>query len=156
MHEPANAAPRSAGYVVVPVGLAGFVVGCFLPYSAVIGTGPGRATASLYRLVVLSGETILQTVGGLLYLFAGVATLAVIAVAGLVGGRRSTPVALAAVTVAWSLWELGILLFQSRFVSPSETGYWVLLISVLVVAASTIAVWVAARPNLREPPHTSR
>jgi hypothetical protein len=149
MHEPSATAPRSAGYVVVLLGLTGFVVGCFLPYSTALTGAQGSTTVSLYQLVVESGETFVQTVGGLLYLFAAVATLAVIAVAGL-GGRRWAPVALAAVTVAWSLWELGILLFQSRFVSQSETGYWVLLISILVVAAGAVLVWVSARAALRD------
>ena len=149
MHEPAATAPRSAGYVVVLLGLAGFVVGCFLPYSEALTGAQGPTTVSLYQLVVESGETFVQTVGGLLYLFAAVATLALIAFAGL-GGRRWAPVALAAVTVAWSLWELGILLFQSRFVSQSETGYWVLLISVLVVAVGTLVVSLSVPGVLRE------
>lgn len=143
VHERPSAAPRSAGYVIVLVGVAGFVVSCFLPWAEVIGGN--LAPDSLYRLVVRTEGSFAEQLGGFLYLFAGAATIGLIAIIGVVGGRRWTPVALAAVAVAWSLTWVGTLLYQSGFFTPHRSGYWSLLISVLVVALGTIVVWASPR-----------
>ena len=84
--------------------------------------------------------------GGFLYLFGGVATLAWIAIAG-IRGSRWTRTALAAVTVAWSLTWIGSLLGISRlaFDVPRRVGWWVLLLGVAVVVIGTIVTWISDR-----------
>ena len=139
---------RLIGYVVVLVGAAAFVVGCFLPYLQY--RQPGIGSVSLYRLysVTLGGEG--TSVGGALVLFAGTATLAWVAVAGLRGGEDWTRRALAAVVVAWSLTWIGSLLNHSQFGVPRVAGYWILLLSVLVVLVGTILVWMPPRGEVPE------
>src|SRR5262245_34551103 len=75
------AASHPAGYVVVLLGVVGFVVSCFLPFygGPILGAGE---SVSLYRLVVdppIGGGL----VGGVLYLFAGAATVGVISLIGI-------------------------------------------------------------------------
>jgi len=110
MNERPSAGSGVVGYVIVLVGVAGFVLSCFLPYTTfgvVVGGGsPASSTFSFYRLITRNtpGGGTLQYVGGLLFLFGGAATVAWVALAGLRHGhheRRRTPSILVAVTVAW-------------------------------------------------------
>jgi len=137
------------GYVIVLVGAFAFVVSCFLPYFHLAdGTYPTSPSwGSFYRLEVLRpGGTAFGHLGGFLFLFAGIATIASIALAGLSGARRWTSVALVAVAIAWSLTWIGTLLNFSQLLGPSRgVGYWLQLISVLVVAGGTIRVWSSVR-----------
>jgi hypothetical protein len=139
----------SAGYVVVLVGAVTFVVGSFLPYW---GSTMGGAAGSLsfFRLVVLPPfqradfdlVDLIANVGGFLYLFGGVATLAWIAIAG-IRGSRWTRSALAAVTVAWSLTWIGSLFANTRLAPSRRAGWWVLLLGVVVVVVGAIVIWIS-------------
>lgn len=123
--------------MVVLVGVAGFVLSCFLPYAQLIDR-----PFSYYRLVTMNLRP-LQYVGGLLFLFGGAATVEWVALSGLRHGqheRRRTPSILVAVTVAWSLSWIGILIS----VAGDRLGFWTMLISVCVVIVGTIVVWVYA------------
>ena len=139
--------PRwEVGYLVVLVGVVGFIVSCFLPY---LFLGVTRSM-SLYQLVVRAGfsQTVVQIIGGFLQLFAGAGTVALIALAGTRHGRhahRWLPFALAAATAAWSLTWIGVLLSQSQIVGSEGVGYWSALVSLGVVIVGTIVVWVFAR-----------
>jgi hypothetical protein len=135
--------------VVVLIGAVGFVVSCFLPYTNF--ALPPADSWSLYRVAVLGPGNTAQHVGGFLYLFAGVATIAWISLSGLLRPRRWTPFALVAVSVAWSLAWIGSLVNQSGFLNPYPVGYWSLLVSIGVVLVGTIVVWVSARVGVREP-----
>jgi hypothetical protein len=103
VHERRSERSRPTGYLVVLIGAMGFVVSCFLPYLdyQVLPSQPGPP--SLYRLIMLTSRTLAERAGGFAYLFAGVATLASVAIAGIRGTRPWTPFALTAVTTAWSL-----------------------------------------------------
>jgi len=139
----------STGHAVVLLGAAAFVVGCFLPYYDYRPIAAG--SMSLYRLTLFSPGDPATNWGGSLFLFAGVATVAWIAVAGIRGSGGWTRPALAAVTVAWSLTWFGILLGASGFGTPRVVGYWVLLLSLGVVVIGTILVWVSTRSDASEP-----
>jgi hypothetical protein len=135
--------PSASGYVIVLLGVAGFVVGCFLPFSG----GPAEETISLFRLILFSAETLIEQMGGWLNLFAGAATVGVIALLGIGRRRAWTPRALVAGTAAWTLAWIGILMAFG----PHEVGYWVLLASMGMAILGTVAVWVSARAHAREP-----
>jgi hypothetical protein len=137
------------GYVVVLLGAAAFVAGLFLPYFDYSDISPMRS-ASLYRLMMFGPGGPAADVGAFLNLFAGVATLAWIAIAGVRGSAGWTRPALAAVTIAWSLTWIGTLLGASGFGTPRLIGFWVLLLSVGVVMIGTIVVWVSAQGNVAE------
>jgi hypothetical protein len=100
---------------------------------------PGRGTAPY--------------VGGLLFLFGGAATVGWVALAGLRHGhheRRRTPSILVAVTVAWSLSWIGLLVNASGFYED-EVGFWSMLVSAGLVIVGTIVVWVSTRHTAQEP-----
>jgi hypothetical protein len=78
------------GYLVVLLGVAGFVLSCFLPYTQFFD----QVSISYYRLATASRGGTLEYVGGLLLMFGGTATVAWVALAGLRHGqheRRQTP-----------------------------------------------------------------
>ena len=146
MNERSFAGSGVVGYVVVLVGVAGFIVSCFLPY---LFLGVTRSM-SLYQLVVRAGfsQTVVQIIGGFLQLFAGAGTVAWIALAGTRHGRhahRWLPFALAAATAAWSLTWIGVLFSQSQIVGSEGVGYWSALLSLVVAIVGTVVVSVSAR-----------
>jgi hypothetical protein len=113
---------------------------------------PAEASSDpMYRLMMFSPGGPVASVGGVLSLFAGVATLAWVAIAGVRGTRDWTRPALAAVTIAWSLTWVGTLFSVSGSLPPLRMGYWVLLVSVGVIAIGTIMVWVSARADAPKP-----
>jgi hypothetical protein len=153
MNERTPARVRS-GYVISLIGALAFVVSCFLPYEEILTAGAhgtGSDSVSFYRVLSLGQPTPLTRAGAFLFLFAGAATTAWIAVEGIRRGPRWAPSALFGASIAWSLTWLGLLLNQSRFSDFSTllAGYWALLVSVGVVAVGAIAVWVSARPGRR-------
>ena len=80
--------PRwGVGYLVVLAGSAGFVASSFVPYYGG-GVGPGFGTVSLYQQGSF-GDSVGWYLGSLLFLFGGVATVALLAIAGVT--RRGTP-----------------------------------------------------------------
>ncbi len=141
--------PSASGYVIVLLGVAGFVVGCFLPYLSG-NLLPGEGTVSLFRLIWLGAEKPIEQVGVLLQVFAGAATVGVIALLGIGRRRAWTPHALIAGAAAWTLTWIGVLIGQTAFGSY-EVGYWVLLASMGVAIIGTVVVWVSARAHAREP-----
>jgi hypothetical protein len=153
MNQRPSAGSGVVGYVIVLVGVAGFVLSCFLPYTKFLD----HVSISYYRLVTMSRGGTLESVGGILFLFGGTATVAWVALAGLRHGqheRRRTPSILPAVTVAWSTSWIGILVSVSGGFGH-EVGYWSMLVSVGVVIAGTIVVWVLARRSADEPDSAS-
>jgi hypothetical protein len=151
MNERPSAGSGVVGYMLVLVGVAGFIVSCFLPY---LFLGVTRSM-SLYQLVVRAGfsQTVVQIIGGFLQLFAGAGAVAWIALAGTRHGRhahRWMPFALAAATAAWSLTWIGVLLSQSQIVGSEGVGYWSALLSLVVAIVGTVVVWVSARRNAHE------
>jgi len=135
----------STGYVVVLLGAVAFVVGLFLPY---YDYEVSPFSASLYRTMMIYPEGAVASVGAFLFLFAGVTTLAWVALAGVRGSEGWTRSALVAVTIAWSLTWFGILLGAARFGTPLLVGFWVLLLSVGVVVIGTIMAWVSPRAEV--------
>jgi hypothetical protein len=159
VEETASRRSSALGYLVVLLGVAGFVLGCFLPYTTVPSVGvQGPVTSvpaySYYRLVTyIPGGGTTHYVGELLFLFGGAATLAWVALAGLRQGQhehRRTPSILVAVTVAWSLSWIGVLVSGWRFFDY-EVGFWLMVVGIGVVIAGTIVVWVSARHTAHEP-----
>jgi hypothetical protein len=141
----------SPGYAVVLLGAALFVTSCFLPYTGF--PSPAERTLSLYEQVTLPNSGA-SDLGALLYLFGGVATLAVVAsVALLRGGRgRGLPFLLIGAVAAWSLTWIGIL-WQFRTVSglfSLKFGFWLQAVSIGVVVIGTIVVWLETRSELRD------
>jgi len=115
--------PSVNGYVIVLLGVVGFVVGCFLPYLS--GNFlPAEGTISLFRLIWLGAGRPFEQVGGVLYLFAGAATVGVIALLGIGLRRAWTPPALVTGAAAWTLTWIGVLMNQAGF-GPHAVGYWV-------------------------------
>jgi hypothetical protein len=118
------------GYLVVLVGAVGFVVRCFLPYLGGESLLPMGGSVSLYRLTSFGNDG-LERLGGLLYLFAGAATVGVIALAGIGRPREWTRYALVAGTAAWTLTWIGILItrqnsVRTRWVTGRCSQAWVL------------------------------
>ena len=65
MNERRSAGSGVVGYAIVLVGVAGFVLSCFLPYSSFgPANGLSRSTTSYYEVITLGGRTRLQYVGG--------------------------------------------------------------------------------------------
>jgi hypothetical protein len=142
--------PSASGYVIVLLGVVGFVVGCFLPFLSGVIVSPGEDSVSLIRLLWTPAEGLLDHLGALLNLFAGAATAGVVALLGVGRQRGCTPNALVAGVAAWTLTWIGVLLNQAGF-GPHDVGYWVLLASMGVAIVGTVVVWVSARAHAREP-----
>ena len=66
------------------------------------------------------------------------------------GTRRRTPSTLLAVTIAWSLSWIGLLLSLSG-PFEHEVGYWSMLVSVGVVIVGSVVAWVFGRRTAHEP-----
>jgi hypothetical protein len=139
------------GYVVVLLGVVGFVVGSFLPYFGGAFLPPPEGAISLYRLISGGPGTTFEHLGGVLSLFAGAAIVGAIALWGVIRPRTWTPPALVAGAAAWTLTWIGVLISQGTF-GPHEVGYWVLLASLSVAIAGTIVVvLVTVRTRGRAP-----
>ena len=143
----------STGYVVVLVGAVAFVVSVFLPYYGYSAPTPGgQRSLSLVRLYMVREGGLVTGAGWLLHLFAGVAILAGIAIAGIRDERRWTPAAIAAASGVWSLMWIGTLAGASGILSPHLVGYWFAFLSIGVVVVGTVLVWARARSEGREQP----
>jgi hypothetical protein len=132
--------PWWAGYLVVLAGAAGFVVSCFVPF---LGGGllpPPSNTVSLWQQGP-PGDSVASVLSQLLLLFGGVATVAVLAIAGLTRrGPLAAPTVLAAAVVAWSLAWIGLLIGQATIGLgiTLEWGFWLQALSVGVVVIGTV------------------
>ena len=149
MDERGSRGSGTLGYVVVVIGVAAFVLSCFLPY-----VSAGSRSFSFYRLVIdVTEKTAVAAVGGFVSLFAGAGVVAWIALAGVRDTRHSRrwlPFALVASTAAWSLTWIGALLNQAEFIEGHRVGYWSLLASLGVAVVGAIVVWLAARARGHE------
>ena len=156
MQEGRNSAARRGGYLLVLLGAIAFVGSCFLRYYDVGDVTPfGFDEVSLFRTMTFGRQGAIGIAGGYLTLFAGVTTVAWIAVAGLHGERRWAPPALLAASIVWSLTWMGSLLSLPGFLGPVRFGYWLLLVSIGVVLAGAIAFWLSDRTATRETHMTS-
>ena len=133
--------PSAAGYVIVLVGVVGWVIGYFLPYTHGEPFGeiwPGPAPGVL----------------------GGAAIVGAIALWGIARPSAWTPYALVASSAAWALpWIINLIsqeridqitFFQNRETIHSvglEVGWWVLLTSLVVVVIGTMVVLVSARAH---------
>ena len=93
----------SLGYLVVLLGVAGWMVSCFRPLYRITEAQTVRTT--LVRQV--SFGSIGSRLGGILYLFGGIAAIAVFALIGMRVRQRWNVVVLAGAVVAWSLARSG-------------------------------------------------
>ena len=142
--EPAPAQrPSSAGSLILLLGLLDFVVSSFLPFAS-IDTMTTREF-SFFQMATSARDTGVATVGAYLYLFAGVGVLAALAVIAHRGGATWTVGALAGGTAVWSVTWVGILLGVLGLATPIRLAYWMLLVSIAVVVAGAILVWIADR-----------
>lgn len=149
--EPRSANPPVGGYALVLLGVLGFVVGCFLPYygrSAVIL--PRDETASLYNVIFRVSGGALENVGAALYLFAGAAAVALLALAGILRPKPWSSRALLGAISVWTLTWIGVLINQTDF-GPFDVGYWTMLASLGVAIAGGIVVWISTRARGRRP-----
>ena len=137
-----SGATRIVGYLVVLLGVAGWVVSCFLPLFRVAELPRLRVT--LYRQ--LSYGSIGIRLGGFLYLFGGIAAIGVISAIGIWKIRRWNGAVLAGAAAAWFLASSGALITlgsTSPQLSPGASlavGYWCLWASVACVVVGTVMV----------------
>jgi hypothetical protein len=129
------------GYLVALVGLLGFVGSSFLRLEQLPAPAPSKLT--LYNQIVDGAK-----VGGVIFLFGGVATLAAISIAGALTPRSWTRIALPATTVTWTLTMAGLLLLVAHDAESVCAGFWVLVASLSMVVAGAVLVLVfASRTN---------
>ena len=141
--------PGSAlGYAIVLLGAGLFVTSCFLPYNGF--NVLGELTISLYQQLTLGPNGSSSDLGALLYLFGGVAPVAVVATVGLVRreGRAGLPSLVGAVA-AWSLTWIGVLLRLGTFASW-EVGFWLQAVSIGVAVIGTILVGFGRRSEVKD------
>jgi hypothetical protein len=143
----------SIGYAIVLLGSALFVTSCFLPYYGF----PGGRSVSLYDQLWVGRDGGFE-LGAKLFLFGGVATVAVVALAGLVrGDRRSGRGLLVGAVSAWSLTWIGSLL-QSAGLREGpligrlslEVGFWLEAASIGVAVIGTILVGVGKQSEIED------
>jgi hypothetical protein len=145
-------APGSrVGYAIVLLGGATFVASCFLPYYGL----PGEGSASLYDQRVVADDGL--GFGAILLQFGGVATVVVVAIAGLARDERPSGRAfLAGAVAAWSLTWIGSLLhtIKLREVMPAGlslgVGFWLQAFSIGAVVIGTLLAWFGKRSELKD------
>ncbi len=142
-----------AGHLVVLLGVAGWVVSCFLPLYRIADFHNARV--NLYRQVSFGSFGI--RLGAFLYLFGGIAAIGAISIVGLRGIQRWNGAVLAGAVLAWFLASIGTLitLFSaaSQFNIPRASlafGYWCLWASVVCVVVGTVMVLISARRGRTE------
>jgi hypothetical protein len=132
------------GYAITLVGAAMFVAACFMPYYGFSGGG----SVSQYDQLMVGQDGGLE-LGAILFLFGGVATVAVVAIVGLARSKRdSGPVQfLAGAVAAWSLTWIGSLLQTANLREGTiaggltlEMGFWLQAVSIGVAVIGTILV----------------
>jgi hypothetical protein len=114
---------------------------CFLPYNGF--SILGEKTISLYQQLALGPNGRSSDLGALLYLFGGVAPVAVVAIVGLARGERWTglPFLLVGAVAGWSLTWIGVLLRLGTFARASlEVGFWLQAASIGMAIIGTILV----------------
>ena len=154
MEPGATPRPSVAGFLVVLVGVAGWVVGCFLPLYHLARFDEARIT--LFRQV--SFGSFGTRVGGILYLFGAISAIGVISILGVLRIRRWLGVLLAGAAIAWSLVSIGVLISIGSSLggfNPGASlgiGYWSCWTSIAVVVTGTVLVWIStSREDVAEP-----
>jgi len=143
------------GYAIVLLGAGLFVTSCFLPYNGFEVLG--ERSISLYQQLMLGPNGGSSDLGAHVYLFGGVAPVAVVAIVGLARGVRwiGLPFLLVGAVAAWSLTWIGVLLRLGTFAGASlEVGFWLQAVSIGVAIIGTILV--AARRRGAHEPGTAR
>jgi hypothetical protein len=141
----------SLGYLVVLLGVAGWVVSCFRPLYRITEAQTVRTT--LVRQV--SFGSVGTRLGGILYLFGGITAIVVFALVGVRVRQRWNVAVLAGAVVAWSLASIGVLITIGAAASGFSigsvlgVGYWGLWVSVICVVAGTVILVVSLRPRGR-------
>ena len=140
----------NVGYLIVLLGVAGWVVSCFLPLYRIPDLGEG--SISLYRQLALgfTSGLIGIKVGSLLSLFGAVAAIGVISILGILRPRPWGGAALAGAAIAWFLATIGMLisLGSASSLNPGMSlavGYWSLWLSAACVSAGTVIVLISPR-----------
>ena len=139
------------GYAIVLLGAGLFVTSCFLPYNGFLVLG--ERSLSLYQQLTLGPNGRGSDLGALLYLFGGVASVAVVAIVGLARGERwrGLPSLLVGAVAAWSLTWIGILLRLGTFAGASvEVGFWLQAVSIGVAVIGTILVEFGKRSEVKD------
>jgi len=154
MEPDATPRPSVAGYLVVLVGVAGWVVGCFLPLYRIAQLDAERL--SLVRQV--SFGSFGARIGGILYLFGGISAIGVISILGVLRVRSWTGVLLAGAVTTWFLVSIGVLISIGSSFGGFNTdaslgiGYWCCWASVIVVVTGTVIVSSStSRRSVAEP-----
>jgi hypothetical protein len=148
--DPSRGRRSTLGNAVVVLGAALFVTSCFLPYARFAS---GLGMTSLYELQTVPGGGA-SDLSALLYLFGGVATVAVVAIIALMRGGRGPVLTslLVGAVIVWSLTSTGILLRYATFGGISlEFGFWLQAVSIGVVVIGTIllvfGMWSEISPD---------
>jgi hypothetical protein len=137
----------SLGYLVVLLGVAGWVVSCFRPLYRITEAQTVRTT--LVRQV--SFGSVGTRLGGILYLFGGITAIVVFALVGVRLRQRWNVAVLAGAVIAWSLASIGVLITIGASASGFNmgsvlgVGYWGLWVSVICVMAGTVILLVSLR-----------
>ena len=142
--------PWRAGYLVVLVGAVGFVVSCFVPFYG--GGLLSSNTVSLWHQGTPGGDSLASVLAQFLFLFGGVATVALLAIMGLTRrGPLAAPAVLAAAVAAWSLTWIGLMIRQATIGLgiALEWGFWLQAVAVGVVVIGTVLA--VARGLTRSP-----
>jgi hypothetical protein len=148
--EDRSSRPSVTGYVVVLLGVACWVVSSFLPlYESDLGEAVSRTT--LVQQSTAFGP-LGSDLGGLLYLFGGIAVIGVISILG-VRGSGPWPAVLAGAVATWALPSIGVLINIDSSVRQIATdgsvtlgvAYWSCWVSVGIVVAGAASVVVSAR-----------
>ena len=131
------------GYVVVLLGVAGWVAGSFLPVYRF-----GEDHSNGYRLYepILGSLPLLHRIGQVMYLYGVVVAILMICVVGIRSrsARRWVEGALVGSVLVWTLVSSSLFLtIASNGLTPDFAigiGFWCLLASVVVMVAGTVTV----------------
>ena len=107
----------------------------------------------MYQQLTLGLNDSSSDLGALLYLFGGVAPVAVVASVALVRGegRTGLPSLLVGAVAAWSLTWIGVLLRLGTFAGASwEVGFWLQAVSIGVAVIGTILVGLGRRSEVKD------
>ena len=149
MDAPRSESPVPAvALIIVLLGSAGFVATSFLPLEEFkVGS---TVTYSLYQLSRQPPGNLVAHIGGILWLFTGVLTIASLSILGLRNPPfRWASASLAAAVIVWSTYWIGTLLRTSAVAPSLAWGYWLVLLSMGVVVIGTVMVVMATRSYVR-------
>ena len=106
------------GYLVVLLGVAGWVAGCFLPLFQIADFGGDSTT--LYKQVAFGPIGI--KLGSALFLFGAIAAIGVISMIGMLRHRRWSATVLTGAAIAWFLTSTGVLISVGSASAALLTG----------------------------------